>query len=240
VLAVKGNQDALYDDVMQYLGECLGKDFAGVKASTYTTTEEGHGRKEERHVIAVPVPEGFRNRELWAGLESLCLVARTREVGGQVEGPEAFYYISSLKAEAEGLGGAIRGHWGIENGSHWILDMSFREDESRVRKDHAPANLGLRRRLALSLLKRAKGLCNAFAKTVPNTFQSTRMRYSLPLAVNPARQVRPQAADCHDGKSCLLAPAAPGERPVAVQAVPKTAAVSLAADWQSRVQAYGA
>jgi predicted transposase YbfD/YdcC len=158
VLAVKGNQDALYDDVMAYLGECLGKDFAGVKVSTHTTTEQGHGRKEERHVIAVPVPEGFRNRASWAGLESLCLVTRTREVGGQVEGPEAFYYITSLKANAKKLGAAVRGHWGIENGLHWVLDMSFREDESRVRKDHAPANLGLLRRIALSLLRRAKGV----------------------------------------------------------------------------------
>jgi predicted transposase YbfD/YdcC len=158
VLAVKGNQDTLYGDIMAYLGECLDNDFAGVKVSTHTTTEQGHGRKEERHVIAVPVPEGFRNRELWAGLQSLCLVTRTREVGGQVEGPEAFYYISSAKANAKKLGAAVRGHWGIENGLHWVLDMSFREDESRVRKDHAPANLGLLRRLALSLLKRAKGV----------------------------------------------------------------------------------
>jgi predicted transposase YbfD/YdcC len=158
VLAVKANQDTLRDDVMAYIGECLDKDFAGVKVSTYTTAEAGHGRREERYVIAVPVPEGFRNRELWAGLESLCLVTRTREVGEQVEGPEAFYYISSLKANAKKLGAAVRGHWGIENGLHWVLDMSFREDESRVRKDHAPANLGLLRRLALSLLKRAKGV----------------------------------------------------------------------------------
>jgi predicted transposase YbfD/YdcC len=158
VLAVKANQDTLHDAIMACIGECLDQDFAGVKASTYTTTEEGHGRKEERHVIAVPVPEGFRNRAWWPSLESLCMVTRTRAIGGKVEGPEAFYYISSLKANARKLAGAVRGHWGIENGLHWVLDMSFREDESRVRKDHAPANLGLLRRLALSLLKRATGV----------------------------------------------------------------------------------
>lgn len=158
VLAVKGNQETLYEDIMAYLTECLDKDFAGVKVSTHSSREEGHGRKEERQVIAVPVPEGFRHRELWAGLKSLCLVTRTREVDGKVEGPEAFYYISSAKANAKRLGAAVRGHWGIENSLHWVLDVSFREDESRVRKDHAPANLGLLRRMALSLLKRAKSL----------------------------------------------------------------------------------
>lgn len=158
VLAVKANQDTLHDDIMAYIGECLDNDCAGVKASTHTTTEKGHGRKEERHVLALPVPEGFRNRELWAGLKSLCLVMRTREVGGEVEGPEGFYSISSLAAQAKPLGRAARGHWGIENSLHWVLDIGFREDESRVRKDHAPANLGLLRRMALSLLKRATGV----------------------------------------------------------------------------------
>jgi len=158
VLAVKGNQETLYNDIMAYVGECLDKDFAGVKVSRHGSKEQGHGRVEERQVLAVPVPAGFRNRASWAGLKSLCMVTRTRSVGGVVEGPEAFYYISSLKPTAKRLGAAIRGHWGIENNLHWQLDVSFREDESRVRKDHAPENLGLLRRLALSLLKRAKGI----------------------------------------------------------------------------------
>jgi predicted transposase YbfD/YdcC len=158
VLAVKANQETLHADIMAYLGTCLDKDFAGVKVSTHSSKEQGHGRAEERQVLAVPVPEGFRNRASWAGLKSLCMVTRTRSVGDVVEGPEAFYYISSLKPAAKRLGAAVRGHWGIENNLHWQLDVSFREDESRVRKDHAPENLGLLRRMALSLLKRVKGI----------------------------------------------------------------------------------
>lgn len=155
---MKANQDTLHGAIMTYLGACLGKDFAGVKVSAHTTTEQGHGRKEERQVLAVPVAEGFRHRARWAGLGGLCLVTRARAAGGQVEGPEAFYYIGSVRADAKRLGAAIRGPWGIENGLHWVLDRSFREDESRVRKDNAPASLGVLRRLALSLLKRAKGV----------------------------------------------------------------------------------
>lgn len=154
VLAVKGNQETLHAEVIEYLGRVIDEEVAGVVVSRHDTTEAGHGRQEERLVLAVAVPEDFGPKALWAGLKSLCLVTRTRESNGQVEGPEAFYYISSLEADAEKLGAAIRGHWSIENNLNWILDVSFREDESRVRKDHAPANFGLLRRIALGLLKR--------------------------------------------------------------------------------------
>jgi predicted transposase YbfD/YdcC len=154
VLAVKGNQETLHADMVEYLGQIIDEEVPGVVASTHDTAEAGHGRKEERLVLAVPVPEDFRHTKLWAGLKSLVLVVRTRESNGKVQGPEAFYYISSLEADAQKLGAAIRGHWSIENNLHWVLDVSFREDESRVRKDHAPANLGLLRRIALALLKR--------------------------------------------------------------------------------------
>lgn len=158
VLAAKGNQETLHSGMIEYLGKVIDEDVPEVIARRHDTVETGHGRHEERLVVAVPVPEDFPQKELWAGLKSLCLVVRTRQSNGKVEGPEAFYYISSLEADAAVLGAAIRGHWSIENNLHWILDVSFREDESRVRKDNAPANLGLLRRISLSLLKRCNKL----------------------------------------------------------------------------------
>lgn len=154
VLAVKANQETLHAATVEYLGRVIDEEVPDVLVSRDNATEVAHGRKEERLVLAVPVPEDFGPKGLWAGLKSLCLVTRTRESNGKVEGPEAFYYISSLEADAQQLGAAIRGHWSIENNLHWVLDVSFREDESRVRKDHAPANFGLLRRIALALLKR--------------------------------------------------------------------------------------
>src|SRR5262249_1131742 len=154
VLAVKGNQETLHNEVIEYLGNVIDEAVPDVVVSTHETKETGHGRKEERLVLAVAVPGDFGPKGSGAGPQSLCLVTRTQESKGKVEGPQACYYISSLAADAATLVAAIRGHWRIENNMNWILDVSFREDESRVRKDHAPANFGLLRRIALALLKR--------------------------------------------------------------------------------------
>lgn len=156
VLAVKGNQDHLEDDIMASFGAGLDNDWKDIDVSIFTTKNKGHGRVEERQYLAIPVPKTLRHREAWKDLTSLCMVVRERTQGDVTEGPEAFYYISSLKPDAKKLAGAIRGHWGIENALHYILDVSFAEDQSRIRKDHAPANMGLLRRIATSLLKRAE------------------------------------------------------------------------------------
>ncbi len=91
----------------------------------------------------------------WSGLQSIGMVEAERVVGEKTT-IEARYYISSLEAEAKQCGGAVRGHWGIEHALHWVLDVAFREDESRIRKDHAPANMALVRHIALNLLKQEK------------------------------------------------------------------------------------
>src|SRR5262249_60903255 len=115
--------------------------------------ELGGGGGEYRRYEALPVPKGLRHRADWVDLKSLCRVTRCWEERGESKA-EVRYFISSLEARAEPLAAAIRGHWGIENGLHWVLDLYFNEDRSRAREGKAAANLALLRRWGGSLLKR--------------------------------------------------------------------------------------
>lgn len=151
LVCVKGNQAGLRDavaGVFERAGETefVGCDMAGEVGA-------GHGRAEERYVTAVRDPEGLP--EGWADVGAVALVCRERQVRGRANESTAHYYLTSLRVGAAELGAYIRNHWGIENGLHWCLDVSFREDDSRARAGHAGANLGMVRRVALSLLKRA-------------------------------------------------------------------------------------
>jgi predicted transposase YbfD/YdcC len=156
VLAVKENQPTLYADVERVFLDGLEDDFAGLEHRYYHTAERGHGRTEGRHYHVVAVPEELAEAHAeFAGLRTIGMVFSERQVG---EGPvavETRFYISSLRPQVKAFAAAVRGHWSIENQLHWVLDVAFQEDGGRVRKDHAPENLGLVRRIALSLLKRA-------------------------------------------------------------------------------------
>jgi predicted transposase YbfD/YdcC len=151
VVCVKGNQKGLRDavaDVFERAGEA---EFAGCDMASEVGA--GHGREEERYVTVARDPEGLP--EGWADVGAVALVCRERQVKGKRNEGTARYYITSLRVGAAELAGYIRNHWGIENGLHWVLDVSFREDDSRTRAGHAAANLGMLRRVAVSLLKRA-------------------------------------------------------------------------------------
>src|SRR5262249_53454332 len=156
VLAVKENQPGLYADVEEVFLEGLEEDFAGLEHRYYHTTGHGHGRTEERHYHIVAVPEQLAEKHVeFAGLRSLGMVFSERRVGDGPVAAETRFYISSLRPQVRAFAAAVRGHWSIENQLHWVLDVAFQEDAGRVRKDHGPENLGLVRRIALSLLKRA-------------------------------------------------------------------------------------
>jgi predicted transposase YbfD/YdcC len=148
VLAVKGNQGGLREDAERWLFE------ATLTGNTdgFETAERGHGRVETRKYWSAPVPEDALRKALWAGLTSVGMVESTRIVNGRTT-TEQRYFASSLKADAETLARAIRGHWGVENGLHWVLDVAFREDESRARIDHAAANLAVVRRVSATLIQ---------------------------------------------------------------------------------------
>jgi predicted transposase YbfD/YdcC len=152
VLPVKGNQGRLEQAVEEYFDEHLEDDFARIKVSRFETEERRHGRLEHRSYFQVDAPVTLEGREEWAGLKTLGLVIRTREINGKETG-EVQAYISSAKRNVKQFARAVRGHWAIENTCHWSLDMTFREDESRARGRSLAENLGWLRRFALGLLK---------------------------------------------------------------------------------------
>ena len=156
VLALKGNQGTLRNDVEEYFIEQKASKYADCKPSRHETLEKSHGRIETRTVTAVGDIEWLRERHPWTGLASIVMVESYREVGTKSE-RESRFYISSLPASAERIGTAIRGHWGIENGLHWVMDMVFRDDECRIRKDNAPANFATIKHMASNLLRLAPG-----------------------------------------------------------------------------------
>jgi predicted transposase YbfD/YdcC len=151
VVCVKGNQAGLRDAVAGALERAGDAEFAGCDMAAEVGA--AHGREEERYVTVVENPDGLPGG--WKGVGSVALVCRERRARGKPVGGGAWYYLTSLRVGAAELAGYIRNHWGIENGLHWVLDVAFREDDSRTRAGHAAANLGMLRRVAVSLLKRA-------------------------------------------------------------------------------------
>jgi len=159
VVAVKGNQPALQRAVHAAFDRACDEEFAGCDMAE--SVEDAHGRHEERYVTVIPEPEGLPPG--WADAAAVVVVGREREVKG-TNASTCHFYLTSLRAGAAALGRYIRGHWGVENGLHWCLDVSFREDANRTRDANAGANLGVVRRVAASLLKQDKGKGSIKAK----------------------------------------------------------------------------
>lgn len=157
-LALKGNHDHLHHDVRHTFAYLRERNFEGRGHGYHETTEKGHGRIEFRRYWTLPVPEWMaKEYHAWKGLSSLGMVESERHVGQQVS-RETRYYLLSFASDAERFAQAARGHWGIENQVHWVLDMVFREDECRIRTDHAPANFSVLRRIAMNLLRQENSM----------------------------------------------------------------------------------
>jgi predicted transposase YbfD/YdcC len=153
LLPVKGNQPGLQQAVQAVFAQAEEAGFEGVAFDHHAESAAGHGRVEERSVAVIYDPEGLPSG--WPDVKAVVSVVRQRLVDG-VSTSTAHYYISSHAGTATEMADLIRGHWGIES-MHWVLDVVFREDDSRIREGHAGENLGLLRRVAVALLRRAPG-----------------------------------------------------------------------------------
>ena len=156
LLAVKENQPTLHEEIRACFSEALDGEFAGLRHGVHVSREEGHGRQEERIYSVIYDPPGLACKGDWPGLKAIVLVSRERREGDKVS-HEASYYISSSAAGVKRLAAGIRGHWGIENKVHWLLDVTFHEDQSRARAGHAAENLAWLRRVSLALLRQDDG-----------------------------------------------------------------------------------
>ena len=156
VLALKGNQGTLREDVELFAAEQKARGFADSKISQDETVDGDHGRIETRKTTVIHDVDWLQKRHNWPGLKAIVMVESTREIQGKTE-QETRFYLTSLVMMAALLGPVIRSHWAIENSLHWVMDMVFRDDECRVRTEHAPANFTTIRHMAHNLIRKAPG-----------------------------------------------------------------------------------
>jgi predicted transposase YbfD/YdcC len=156
VLGLKGNQGNTLDFTKDLFAYGMQNNFQGFAYTKFETTEKDHGRIERRQIYSIGVGDGieFEPLKVWPELKSVTMIISTREIMGQKATVEYRYYLSSLEANAKNLGSAIRFHWGIENSLHWVLDVQFREDQARNRKNHSAENMAIIRHMAVNLLKK--------------------------------------------------------------------------------------
>jgi predicted transposase YbfD/YdcC len=152
VLALKGNQETLHEGVIEYLDQQIETDFADCQARRHTTRETAHGREETRHYVQLPVPNTLPGRERWASLKTIGIAVLICLRDGK-ETTQVRYFISSLGLGVKQFARAVRSHWSIENSLHWSLDVTYREDQLRIRHQHLRENFAWLNRFTLSLLK---------------------------------------------------------------------------------------
>ena len=156
VLSLKGNQGTLRSDVDLLVAEQRANGFKDTTISRDQTVDGEHGRIETRTTTVIHDVDWLRQRHAWPGLAGVVILDSLREFDGKRE-RETRLYITSLDLPAESLGAIVRDHWRIENSLHWVMDMVFRDDECRLRTDHAPANFTTIKHIALNLTRRAPG-----------------------------------------------------------------------------------
>jgi predicted transposase YbfD/YdcC len=156
ILALKGNQGTLREDVELFVNEQKAKGFSDTTVSADETVDGDHGRIETRRVTVVHDVAWLQKRHNWPGLKGVIVIDSMREIGARTE-RETRYYLTSSEWRAERLGRMVRDHWAVENSLHWVMDMAFRDDERRVRTEHAPENFVTLKHMAANLARKAPG-----------------------------------------------------------------------------------
>jgi predicted transposase YbfD/YdcC len=156
VLALKGNQGSLREDVELFAAEQKANGFQDTTVSRQQTVDGDHGRIETRTLTVIHDVAWLQERHDWPGLQGVVMVESTREIADKIE-RETRFYITSLVFLASQLGPVIRSHWAVENSLHWVMDMIFRDDECRIRTHHAPANFTTLKHMAHNLIRKAPG-----------------------------------------------------------------------------------
>ena len=159
VLALKGNQGSLNDDVRLFLETEIKKNTSTVIEDRYEEADKGHGRIEVRKCIVSSQIDWLKQKSDWAGIKTIAMIEESQQVGDKIS-VERRFFISSLPADAKKIAGAVRAHWLIESALHWTLDVVFNEDGSRVRKDNAGENMAIIRHITVNMLNNAKKLFN--------------------------------------------------------------------------------
>lgn len=152
VLSLKGNQHHLHEDVAQLFDWAQKTQFKDIEHEAFQTIDKGHGRIEIRRYWLLEQVEHLENADRWEGLKRVGMVEAERRVAGKPTTREQRYYLVSLDGGVKRFAQAARKHWGVENNLHWSLDVIFGEDDSRIRKGHAPENMTVMRKIALNLL----------------------------------------------------------------------------------------
>ena len=186
VLALKGNQGTLREDVELFAAEQKAVSFKDAKVTRQQTVDGDHGRIETRTTTAIHDVGWLQQRHQWPGLQGVVMVESTREIANRIE-HETRFYITSLAWLADQLGPVIRSHWAIENSLHWVMDMVFRDDECRVRTDQAPANFTTLKHMAHNLIRKAPGKDYCASNEKPQDGTTTSSKASSPIISDEGR-----------------------------------------------------
>ncbi len=192
VLALKANHPTLHAQVKQWFETAQAQNFEGIEHSYDVRVESGHHRREKRQVTAVSIDQmgDLYKQAQWSGLQTIVRVVRTRHLWNKTT-QEVMFYLSSLPPDAQQLGKAIRQHWSIENQLHWVLDVTFGEDASRVRKGNSPENIALLKRWSINLLNQETSFKRSTRQKAKRasmdvTYLLKVLNASIPLHSNPS------------------------------------------------------
>ena len=156
LLAVKGNQETLLEDVEQEFKHAQADEFTHMEHQYFETIEKNHGRIEKRQYWLTHDIQGLGTIERWPKLNAMAMCRATRTLKGETSVEDRYFITSAINKDVKKIAAGIRNHWGIENGLHWVLDVAFQEDQSRIRTGYAAENMATIRKIALNVLKNNK------------------------------------------------------------------------------------